>query len=76
MIVVMIRTRKAGSVTMISYLSSSFMYTKVANLILWFYADVRYGLIFGVVFVCKWYFFIRFIYYYLLSVCESDTSDN
>lgn len=51
MIVVMIRTRKAGSVTMISYLSSSFMYTKVANLILWFYADVRYGLVFGVVFV-------------------------
>ncbi|XP_075212799.1 thioredoxin-related transmembrane protein 2 homolog [Lycorma delicatula] len=51
MIVVMIRTRKAGSVTMISYLSSSFMYTKVANIILWFYADVRYGLIFGVIFV-------------------------
>jgi len=44
MIVVMIRTRKAGSVTMIAYLSSSFLYTKSANLLLWFYADVRYGL--------------------------------
>lgn len=39
----MIRTRKTGSVTMISYLSSSFVYTKVANLILWFYADIRMG---------------------------------
>lgn len=51
MIVVMIRTRKAGSVTMINYLSSSFMYTKVANLILWFYADIRMGLIYAVIFV-------------------------
>ncbi|XP_033224207.1 thioredoxin-related transmembrane protein 2 homolog isoform X2 [Belonocnema kinseyi] len=41
MIVIMIRTRKAGSVTMINYLSSSFVYTKVTNLILWFYADIR-----------------------------------
>lgn len=40
-IVVMLRTRKAGSVTMVNYLSSSFVYTKIANLILWFYADVR-----------------------------------
>lgn len=46
MIVVMIRTRKAGSVTMINYLSSSFIYSKTANLLLWFYADVRYGLFF------------------------------
>ncbi|XP_050529913.1 thioredoxin-related transmembrane protein 2 homolog [Daktulosphaira vitifoliae] len=46
MIVVMIRTRKAGSVTMINYLSSSFIYSKSANILLWFYADVRYGLFF------------------------------
>jgi len=46
MIVVMIRTRKAGSVTMLAYLSSSFLYTKGANVLLWFYADVRYGLLF------------------------------
>lgn len=44
-IVVMLRTRKAGSVTMINYLSSSFVYTKIANLILWFYADIRYVLL-------------------------------
>lgn len=51
LIVVMIRTRKAGSVTMINYLTSSFMYTKVANLILWFYADAVWGIGFGAVFV-------------------------
>ncbi|XP_054284719.1 thioredoxin-related transmembrane protein 2 homolog [Macrosteles quadrilineatus] len=51
MIVVMIRTRKAGSVTMINYLSSSFMYTKVANLILWFYADIRMGIFFGILLI-------------------------
>ncbi|XP_048485797.1 thioredoxin-related transmembrane protein 2 homolog [Plutella xylostella] len=50
-IVVMLRTRKAGSVTMVNYLSSSFVYTKIANLILWFYADVRYGLAFGALFI-------------------------
>ncbi|BES89414.1 Thioredoxin [Nesidiocoris tenuis] len=47
----MIRTRKAGSVTMINYLTSSFVYTKVANAILWFYQDIRMGLIFAVLFV-------------------------
>lgn len=41
-IVVMLRSRKTGSLTMINYLSSSFMYTKIANLILWFYADIRW----------------------------------
>ncbi|KAG7212084.1 hypothetical protein KM043_012437 [Ampulex compressa] len=51
MIVIMIRTRKTGSVTMINYLSSSFVYTKVANLILWFYADVRMGILFAIVFI-------------------------
>ncbi|XP_046386114.1 thioredoxin-related transmembrane protein 2 homolog [Ischnura elegans] len=51
LIVVMIRTRKSGSVTMINYLSSSFVYTKVANLILWFYADARMGIVYGVIFV-------------------------
>lgn len=50
-IVVMIRTRKTGSITMINYLSSSFVYTKIANLILWSYADVLYGVIFGVIFI-------------------------
>lgn len=50
-IVVMIRTRKTGSVTMINYLTSSFIYTKIANLILWGYADYLYGMIFAVIFV-------------------------
>ncbi|XP_068145809.1 thioredoxin-related transmembrane protein 2 homolog [Drosophila tropicalis] len=50
LIVVMIRSRKTGSVTMINYLSSSFLYTKVANMILWAYADFRYGL--GFLLVC------------------------
>ncbi|KAL1124557.1 hypothetical protein AAG570_001181 [Ranatra chinensis] len=50
-IVIMIRTRKTGSVTMINYLTSSFVYTKVANQILWFYADFRMGLVYGVIFV-------------------------
>lgn len=49
-IVVMIRTRKTGSVTMINYLTSSFIYTKIANLILWAYADYLYGVVFGVIF--------------------------
>ncbi|XP_023949986.2 thioredoxin-related transmembrane protein 2 homolog [Bicyclus anynana] len=49
LIVVMLRTRKAGSVTMVNYLSSSFVYTKIANWILWMYADVRYGLPFGAI---------------------------
>lgn len=50
-IVIMIRTRKTGSVTMINYLTSSFIYTKIANLILWGYADFLYGIAFGVVFI-------------------------
>lgn len=50
-IVVMIRTRKTGSVTMINYLTSSFIYTKIANLILWTYADCLYGIVFGVIFI-------------------------
>ncbi|XP_060532812.1 thioredoxin-related transmembrane protein 2 homolog [Cylas formicarius] len=51
LIVVMIRTRKSGSVTMISYLSSSFIYIKLANLILWFNADYLMGIIYGIVFI-------------------------
>ncbi|XP_055595726.1 thioredoxin-related transmembrane protein 2 homolog [Uranotaenia lowii] len=51
LIVVMIRTRKTGSVTMINYLTSSFTYTKIANLGLWFYSDIRLGLIYGVLFI-------------------------
>ncbi|XP_049840612.1 thioredoxin-related transmembrane protein 2 homolog [Schistocerca gregaria] len=49
LIVVMMKTKKSGSVTMINYLTSSFIYNKVANMILWFYADVRMGIIFSVI---------------------------
>ena len=51
--VVVIRARKTGSVTMLMYLSSGYTYCKVANLILWFHTDPRYGLTFLVLFVCK-----------------------
>ena len=50
-IVVMIRTRKTGSVTMINYLTSSFIYNKVANLLLWSYGDFRYGIGFAVIII-------------------------
>ncbi|CAG9818697.1 unnamed protein product [Phaedon cochleariae] len=50
-IVVAMRTRKAGSVSMINYLSSSFIYTKVANLILWFSADYLMGIVYGIIFI-------------------------
>lgn len=50
-IVIMIRTRKTGSVTMPMYLSSSFIYTKIANLILWSYADYRCGIVFAIIFI-------------------------
>lgn len=50
-IVIMIRTRKTGSTTMITYLTSSFIYTKVANLILWFYHDFRLGVAYGIMIV-------------------------
>jgi thiol-disulfide isomerase/thioredoxin len=36
---------------MINYLTSSFLYTKLANLILWFYSDIKLGLSYGVLFI-------------------------
>lgn len=47
LIVVMIRSRKTGaSNSMTSYLASGFVYAKVANLILFFRTDPRYGLLY------------------------------
>lgn len=88
MIVIMIRTRKTGSVTMINYLTSSFVYTKVANLILWFYADVRMGILFAFIFICKqifqtahyWFIdnFVTIIMYFVcsmwISIARTDIS--
>ncbi|CAB3369563.1 Hypothetical predicted protein [Cloeon dipterum] len=51
LIVVVVRARKTGSMSMVSYLSSSFIYTKGANLILWFYADTKLGIGYGVLFI-------------------------
>ena len=51
--VIVVRSRKTGSVSMLAYLSTGFMYCKVASLMLWFNADPRYGLVFLVLFVCK-----------------------
>lgn len=50
-IIVMIRSRKTGSTTMITYLKQSFLYNKGANLILWAWADYLYGVIYLLVFV-------------------------
>lgn len=60
-IVIAIRTRKTGSISMLSYISSSFLYTKIANLILWFTADPLLGIIYGIIFICK-YSFIEMYY--------------
>lgn len=67
MIVIMIRTRKTGSVTMINYLSSSFVYTKVANLVLWFYADIRMGILFAIIFIRKYWKKIHEIFFFYLD---------
>jgi len=44
--VIVMRARKTGSTSMLSYFSSGFMYAKAANVILWFNADPRFGLIY------------------------------
>jgi hypothetical protein len=60
LVVIMIRSRKTGSVTMISYLSSGFTYAKGANLILFFLADPRLGLVYLICFLLQ-------VFLYLLS---------
>ena len=52
--VVVMRARKTGSTSMLSYFSSGFMYAKAANVILWFNADPRFGLIYLVLIICKY----------------------
>jgi hypothetical protein len=51
LLIVMARARKTGSMTMIAYLTNSFMYCKVANCALWFFAYKPYGLIFMLAFL-------------------------
>ena len=52
-VIIMIRSRKTGNVTMINYLSNGFMYAKVANTILFFMADPRLGLVYGLLFLLQ-----------------------
>lgn len=53
LIVIMIRARKTGSTRMVSYLSSGFVYAKVANLVLFSRADPRYGLLYLLLFTLQ-----------------------
>lgn len=53
LVVIMIRSRKTGSMNLISYLSSGFTYAKGANLILFFLADPRLGLIYLICFLLQ-----------------------
>ena len=52
-VVIMIRSRKTGNVSMVNYLASGFMYAKCANLILFFMADPRLGLAYGLLFLLQ-----------------------
>ena len=47
------RARKTGSMAMVSYLSSGFVYMKVANLVLFFRADPRLGLFYLFLFILQ-----------------------
>lgn len=49
--VVAIRTRRSGSVSIADYLSASYTYARLANLALWWYADARLGIAFGVLLI-------------------------
>ena len=52
-VIIMIRSRKTGNVSMINYLSNGFMYAKVANTILFFMADPRLGLVYALLFLLQ-----------------------
>jgi len=53
LVVVMIRSRKTGSMNMIAYMTAGFMYAKVANLILFFLSDPRLGLVYLICFLLQ-----------------------
>jgi len=52
-VVVMIRSRKTGNISLVAYLSSGFMYAKCANMILFFMADPRLGLVYTILFLLQ-----------------------
>ena len=47
------RSRKTGSMSMVSYLASGFVYAKVAHLVLFFRADPRLGLVYLLIFIIQ-----------------------
>uniref|UniRef100_T1J6J3 Thioredoxin domain-containing protein n=1 Tax=Strigamia maritima TaxID=126957 RepID=T1J6J3_STRMM len=47
-VIIVFRTRRSGSTSMLAYLSSSFMYMKIANVILYFHSDPRLSICFAV----------------------------
>merc|ERR1719382_796168 len=49
----MIRSRKTGNTGLVSYLAAGFMYAKCANLILFFLADPRLGLVYTLLFLLQ-----------------------
>jgi len=54
LVIIMVRSRKTGSTSsMTSYLSSGFVCAKVANLILFFRRDPRYGLLYSFLFALQ-----------------------
>ena len=60
LMVVMLRARKTGSMTFIAYLNNSFVYCKVANLVLWFLSFKLYGLVYLVLFLGKLPYFAQY----------------
>jgi len=53
LVIVMLRARKTGSMNFIAYLNNAFMYCKVANCVLWFFAHRVYGCLFVLLFLRK-----------------------
>jgi hypothetical protein len=53
LLIVMARARKTGSMTMLAYLTNSFMYCKVANSFLWFFFFKPYGIFYMFLFLRK-----------------------
>lgn len=45
-VILVFKTRKQGATNMVPYISSACMYTKIANILLFFYADPRMGVIY------------------------------
>lgn len=53
LMIVMIRARKTGSLTIVAYFTNAFVYCKVANTVLWFFYYKPYGLLYLFFFLCK-----------------------